>query len=272
MTAPREEAQLHQIVTEVISRLAVRLGADGSRGNLIMVFTGATVELNEASRQAGLLILEGFKVQMAFSESGERLFGPWLRSQLSCFPQVSTVSSSNWLSELSEACLVVVPLLSVNALSKVCFLIADNLALNLILQALFMGKPVVVARDGADPASPGRRRLGFHHGRATLSEAILERLKTLEAYGCTLTSIGRLNEVVRDLLSRPRYRATEEPGLGFPGGRKVLRHSGKTLTASDIVQASRMGADFKISSACLVTPLAFDLALQHQVALDREGG
>jgi hypothetical protein len=272
MTATGEEAQIQTIVAEVLSRLASRLGADGSRGKLIMVFTGATVGLAEAGHQAGSLILDGFHVQIAFSEAGERLVGPWVRRHLACFPQVSEVSSANWLSELREARLVVVPLLSVNTLSKLCLLLADNLALNLILQALFMGKPVFVARDGTDPANPGRRKLGFHRGRAKLTQAVLERLMTLEAYGCILTNIQRMRTAVTAFLSGQGVQAAEESRTGFSKSRLVIDHSGKVLTAADIAQASRVGADFRISTSCLVTPLAREWALQHQVGLNREAG
>ena len=265
MTAVGEEAQIKEIVSEVISRLAARLGAAGGRGMLIMVFTGATVGLAEAGYQAGSLILSGFQLKLAFSEAGERLVGTWLRNHLSCFPQVSDVSSSKWLSELREARMVVVPLLSVNTLSKLSLLMADNLALNLILQGLFMGKPVLVARDGADPAGPGRRKLGFHQGRSELSRAIFERLKTIEGFGCTLTDIQRLKYAVSNFLSGRGDQTPEEFQKGFSESRPAIEHSGTVLTAADIARASRSGADLKISTSCLVTPLAREWALQHRV-------
>ncbi|NOQ18537.1 MAG: hypothetical protein GQ571_01055, partial [Desulfobacterales bacterium] len=42
------DEKLKKIVTAVISRIAQQMGADGSRGTLVTVFTGATVAFQEA--------------------------------------------------------------------------------------------------------------------------------------------------------------------------------------------------------------------------------
>jgi len=56
------------------------------------------------------------------SQAAEALYGQVIRDQLAGFPHISTVHSTNWLSALKEARAIVVPLLSVNTLSKVSLL------------------------------------------------------------------------------------------------------------------------------------------------------
>jgi hypothetical protein len=53
------DEKVQKIVTAVISRIARQMGADGSRGTLVTVFTGATVAFQEAASQVRGLILDG---------------------------------------------------------------------------------------------------------------------------------------------------------------------------------------------------------------------
>jgi hypothetical protein len=263
-----KEDQLQRIVSEVIKRLAPRLGADGSRGLLVAVFTGATVAFSEAIQQVRSLILDGFRIQLAFSPAAEQLYGQVARGQLAGFPHVGFVDSSNWLSDLRSARTVVVPLLSVNTVSKISLLIADNLATNLILHALFMGKAVIVARNGADPAGRGREQLGFHKGSLPLQQALLTRLQTVAQYGCVLTDVERLRDAVNGVAATENSAKAEGPAAISPSPCQTttFSHTGKVVTAAHVLSAHRLGADLALSEASLVTPLARDLAMKHGVA------
>ena len=143
------EERLQEIVAKVIERLARRLGATGDRGELIVAFSAATVEFREAALQVCGLILDGFQVRLAFTQAAEHLVSSAIKQQLDGFPQVSLVESTTWFSALKNASAVVVPLLSLTTLSKLSLLIADNTVTNLILHALLMGKPVIMATNGA---------------------------------------------------------------------------------------------------------------------------
>ncbi|MBI4777138.1 MAG: hypothetical protein HY788_23650 [Deltaproteobacteria bacterium] len=263
-----EEEQIQRIVTRVMERLAARLGADGGRGTLIFVFTGATVAFSEALRQVRSLILDGFRAQLCLSESAGQLYGGSIEDQLKGFPHIDSVPHDKWLGALQDACGVVVPLLSVNTLSKVSLLIADNPATNLILHALFLGKPVAVACDGVDPGpDSGRRHLGFRYATPALEQAVLHRLKTLDSYGCRVTRASELRSVVNDLLPVDKRTESESSKVVDGSVRSQIRHQKRTVTAADIVYARSLGADLILPPGSLVTPLARDLASQHHVAI-----
>jgi hypothetical protein len=262
-----KEEDLQQIVAEVIRRLALRLGADGSRGMVIAVFTGATAEFNESIQQVRYLILTGYSVQLVFSQAAENLFAQAVRDQLAGFPHVGSVKPSEWLSDLKESHAVVVPLLSVNTVSKLSMLIADSLINNLILHALFMGKPVIAARNGTDPTGRGREELGFHKGTPALRQALAERLQILTAYGCHLCDVKDLKNTLNDHLTGSKYAMALTPDQPSDPSRSTLNHSGKLVTAADIRHAHRLGANLSISPSTLMTPLARDLAMHYGVAL-----
>src|SRR5262249_32804290 len=113
-----DEKQIQRVVVEVLKGLLPQLGASGDRGDVVVVFTGATAGFSEAVQQVRSLVLQGYRVQLVFSRGAELLYAPVIWEQLEGFPFVTPLDDSNWLHVLQEAHAVVVPLLSVNTLSK----------------------------------------------------------------------------------------------------------------------------------------------------------
>jgi len=261
------EEEIRRIVAEVIGRLAVRLGADGKRGSLIAVFTGATVGFNKAVQQVLGLVLDGYRVSLVLSHAAERLYASVLKDQLAGFPHITWLESGKWLSALNETRAVVVPLLSANTLSKMSLLIADSLSSNVILHALFMGKKVIAARNGADPAGSGRDAIGFNRGSVPLQRALLERFRIVEDYGCVLADVVELRSRVNLVLSQADNSPAEREDLPVRSVRSTVSCPGRVVTATDIRHAHSRGVDLMVSPAALVTPLARDLAYRYGVAL-----
>ena len=268
-----QEEQIQDIIVKVIHRLAQRLGALGDKGELIVVFTAATVGFHEAIQQVRDLILDGFQVRLAFSPAAEHLISSGIKQQLDGFPHVSMVEPATWLSFLKDARAVVVPLLSLNTLSKLSMLIADNTATNIILHALLMGKPVVVARNGADPSDKGREELGFHKGKVALKQAIAQRLQTVEDYGCISTDIRQLRNTVKFMLMSEDAPDVKQREITSASPVPTLGISKRFVTADEVLHAWRTGANLNVGYASGMTPLAQDLARRYGVVLttDNDG-
>jgi len=264
------DQQIQRLVAEVIARVAVQLGADGSRGMVIAVLSGATVGFGEAIRQMRLLTLGGYRVALAFSNAAHDLYGETFISQLAGCPHIETVDPGNWLTSLREARAVVVPLLSVNTLSKLALLTPDNLAANIIVHALFMGKPVIVAQNGANPSDPGREKLGFDQANAALRRALRERLRTIQDYGCTLVDISQLKDAVNSLLDGPPVAAVQGGPPGLEPLRQAFSPAQKVITAAEVTHACRSGMDLHIAGDALLTPLARELAARLGVVLRQQ--
>lgn len=264
------ETDLESIVAAVISRLAHMLGADGRRGKLITVLCGATACFTEAVSQVRALVLDGYQIDLCFSPAAEELYGKVFRNQLAGFPHIQPLGGKNWLEALNEARAVVVPLLSVNTVSKISMLIADNTATNLIVHALFMGKPVIVARNGADPNEKARQVLGFDRGKDTLKKALTDRLRVLESFGCVLTDASELRKA---LIWNLEGNGTEFRSDAYPSG-GVVQPEGmnrKVVSSTDVLQAYYHGVDIVVSRSSIVTPLAREIARRHGVGLKEQG-
>ena len=263
-----QDEQIERIVTEVIRRVAVRIGADGSRGTIITIFTAATVELNEAVAQILRLILDGYRIQLVFSENAEKLFGKFVMEKMEGFPNIEMVEAFKWFAVLKKAHAVIVPLLSMNTIAKVSLLIADNPSTNLMLHALFMGTPVFAAQNGAHPEeNHWGQRSGHLPQNPVLRQALLDKLKRIVDYGCYLTDIYKLRNTVNSTLDRNRGIKKEEPENSHGKVRTEIGQGEKIVTAARVHLAYLQGVDLVLPPGSLVTPLAKDMALKHQVAL-----
>ena len=166
-------------------------------------------------------------------------------------------------------------MLSVNTLSKLSLLIADNLPTNLLLHGLLLGKPVITAQNGVDPTEAGRAELGFNHGSPSLARAIAERLQTISSYGCLLTDIASLSSAVESALAKDNA----SPGQPHPvvnGPPAMLnyqnaKHHRKTvITSADVLHAFRSGSHHVAQAGATVTPLARELATKYGVSLSQD--
>jgi len=264
------DKQVQQIVAEVLKRLAVHMGASGERGDVIVVFTGATAGFMEAIQQVRSLVVKGFRARLVFSRAAELLCGPVIWRELEGFPQIMAFDDSKWLSNLKSAKAVVVPLLSVDTLSKLSLLIADNLASNLLLHALFTGAPLILAQNGVDPSDQGRVELHFDQCGPVLASAIRERMEVVRSYGCEVVDVSRLSLAVDAALQRKPAIAGISRKANGAAKPAIAVQPGKIITAADVLQAQHLGVPIRLRDSSVVTPLARELALKHGVSLQAE--
>jgi hypothetical protein len=262
-----DEKQIQQVVAEVLKRLATQMAANGERGTLIFVFSGATAGFAEALQQIRSAVLRGFRVELVFSHGAEQLYAQFVWEQLQDFPQVSILDASKWLRTVKDARAIIVPMLSVNTLSKLSLLIADNLASNVILHGLFSGKPVVLAQNGVDPRDAGRTEPHFPGASAALAKAILERLDVVRGYGCRVTDVSQLSEALEATFEPKATALANNRHANETGKSAAPDRKGNIVTAADVLRACHSGVQLRLRSSAVITPLARELATKHGVGL-----
>ena len=260
-----EEQRIQQVVAEVLKRLLPHVGANGARGTVTVVLTGATAGFTEALQQIRELVLKGFRVELVFSRGAEHLYAQHVWEQLDGFPHIHPLDSSKWLRAVKETQAIAVPMLSVNSLSKLSLLIGDDLASNVILHGLFMGKPVTLARNGVDPSDVGRIEPHFPGANAGLANAIEERLQTAGSYGCTVTDVSQLSVALETAFTKVRRQPN---AVCVPTTKPRASGSKRSIvTAADVLQAHHAGTSLRLQSSTVITPLARELASKHGVCL-----
>jgi hypothetical protein len=181
------------------------------------------------------------------------------------------MEESNWLHALKESCAVLVPMLSLNTLSKLALLLADNFASNILLHALFAGKPVLLARNGVDPGDKGREIPHFDKCGPVMAAAIEERLRIVAGYGCHIADVGQFSSVLTSLvehqgkISLLDSKSDGSYRLGTP------KPANSVVTAANVLQAYHSGAQLRVGPRAVVTPLARELAVKHGVSLVQAG-
>lgn len=256
-----------QLVKAVVGRVAVKLGADGRKGRLVAVFTGASADFSQAVAQVRGLVLDGYHIEMILSEAAEALYGTALREMLGGFPHIRPVDETRWITAADDAVAVVVPMLSLNTLSQITLLTAGNRPTNIILRALFNGRPVMAAQNGALPHAHHWRPLAGVVQPAALTAAVDARLKTFAAFGGRAVAVGDLRRTVAALDSKRSALPSGQPDPGTVATRRPLRPASAVVTASQVQTAHAAGADLLLPLGAKVTPLAREMAQRHGVGL-----
>lgn len=269
---------VNKLVVEVVRRLAPKLGADGSRETILSVCTGCCGDVERAAEQMKNLVMTGFKLDLFFSETVADTYRNIVLQLLDGLPQITMVGHPDWYRALNRAEAVIVPVASMNTISKLSMLIADSVHSQLLLNAMTMGKPLFIARDGALFRQITSNNGSSVMGMATpLMVALGERLAVIENYGAVLCDIEALSTTLelqlRETQGVPQNMVSAAPGGGkrtsqMMGSSRSIKHvKGRILAASHVNLAALGGYDLSYGPGGIITPMAKDLACQNGVRL-----
>jgi hypothetical protein len=155
---------------------------------------------------------------------------------------------------IDRAEVVLVAQLTRTTLARIGLGSGDSFASTLVLNALWAGKAVVVARDGVDPDLAARDGAGTPDAPRALVRLYEEYLDRLEACGCHIIPAARISETVVSLLT------------GREPSRERPLQSRRVITEEDVRRAARRGESVDVTRA-VVTPLARDAAQELGVDL-----
>jgi len=258
---------ISKLAVEVIKKLVLRFAGDGRKGGLLAVFSGVNANIESLSDQLMKFILSGYRLDLLFSETASETYKKTVVRALDGFPNVRILKDSEIYAALNTAEAVIAPVVGIDTLSQLSLLVADTPHSQLLLNAITMGKPVIIALD--DVLSNTKLM------SCGLTEALDTRLKTIESYGaitCALTEMGTLvdSQIIlhrksSDLvtLDNKQWGTTHDVQAGKP-----CRYiTDKVLTASHVNSAFLEGFDLRHGPDVIVTPMARDLARQKFVDL-----
>ena len=256
--------QLREIVAEQVRRAlrgelpAAEAEAGASRPSVVAVFCGGHAGLPTALQQTRLVAARA-RVTALLSRAAKETIGEQrLKSEAGVHQVVLSEGAVDPRELAHRADVIVVAQLTHNSLAKIALGLSDTPATNVVLHGLLAGKPVVVARDGVDPALAGCELCA---GGADTARELLqlydEYVGRLAAFGCRVVRAEQLSEATLEALTQGRPRR-EAPGA-----------SRRVITEDDVVRAARRGESIAVAGA-IVTALARDSAQQLGVPLLEE--
>lgn len=253
------ETLFEEIVAEVMRRLEKKLQG---RKRALVLFTGGHIALSEALAQVRLLRDAGWEILPVLSAAAQDVIGASRILEDLEVPQVLTGENSPPPSTLLEGTdLVLVPILTMNTAVKVALGLADTFVTTLISGAIMMGKPIIAARNAADPSSPERRELGMDRAPVPWVRMLEEYFNRLESFGIRLVDVRELAEAA----SRERGKGPEM----FQRTQGVSRTAKRVVTRADVIRAWEEGRDLTVAEGTIITPLAQEVAGEYGVELLR---
>ena len=252
-----QEKLVEMITAEVLRRLENKQPVLAA-AKILVIITGGTIGLQEGLEQLKKIKALGTDISVVLSPAAERIAGSnRIRECLGADSQVITAQDDYPGNLLKEADIVLVPVLTQNTAAKIANTLADTLASTLIMQALLRGKPVLVAKNAADPKDAVRLQADMGHELPGLVQALQANLKKLEVYGVTLVSVENLAEECQKLLHTKNSAVLPS-----------TETKKKIVDAQAVKEAAEKGVtSLFIASGTIVTPLARDMAREYHVTL-----
>lgn len=262
---------INRLVAKVILRLLPQMGADGSRGSIVVICTGCTGDVDDAVNQLRNLVIKGFKLKLKFSETARQTYREKVTQGLNGFPHISLLNSIHWFEEMKEAEAVIVPLVSVNTVSRIALLMADSEHTQLMLNAMAMGKPLVIAQETllSNCHAKSSQNKTVNATDTKLQTAIKERLSTVQSFGAVVCEIRQLSKTLESLLgekdrdTNELCQSSEESQVTIKvqkNGRVRKHINDQVITASHVRLAAQGGFDLSYDKGGIITPMAKDLA------------
>ncbi len=270
-----DKAAFEALVKKVLHAVGAAMSARTPDQYLLTVFTGGTAGFKQALAGLEYLMLNGRRLRVLMSETSGQMYGDVVENKILSWPNACPMKTGDWFAQVQKCTGVVVPMLSVASLSRVCSLAPDTLATNIILQALFMGKPVVTAIDGAAPGASDRAVLGLDRGTPALSAALAKRLVQLSDFGARLAwshdlgvvTLGALNKADMpgpEIISPPQPVADPAAVAPVSGGAIPVQ---RVVDASHVRVAKNTGGAIHAAPGAIITPLAFELAKEWGIEI-----
>lgn len=215
--------------------------------NVYALFTGGSAKLSEAINQIKLLIQNGYHIKAILSESATRIIKvdkireiPGIEDVF-CEPDPSIYS----VDIVQSADAIVIPVLTRNSAAKLALGICDTLVTNIIMHALIAGKPVIAARNSADPEGQDCICIGTPKTSPNLIQIAKDYLKKLESYGVKLVDVSEI-----------AYSFIEDKNI-----------KQELITYDTINGLSKDISEIKVKKGSIVTPLAKDLAKERNIKI-----
>lgn len=257
-----QHGDLVDIVTqEVLLRLNGVTPAAGPQASrkVLALFCGGTIGLEQGLAALAEMRAYPANVAVVLSVAAERVVGAQrVREALGTDVAIVTAQDPYPGRLLREADVVAVPVLTQNTAAKLARTVSDTLVTALTLQALMLGKPVVMAANAADPQDGGRAGAGMGRASVNLTRALQGNLRRIESYGVRLVDVKHL---------------AAEVGRCFRPGPEPVATAAERKVLIDVaaVKAAFAGGSRKLAvpRSAIVTPLAADAARELGVELVR---
>jgi hypothetical protein len=252
------EEELRSVIRAVIEAIEEIMAENNRTRKALVAFTGGMINFDEALDSLIRLKAAGIEMRYLSSPAADIIHDQDRIAGLG-IPKAEDFG----LAKNYDA--LVIPLLTVNTAAKAAHAISDTKITNLIRGFLQVGKPVVAARDAADPDCPAKRNL-YPNMTSGLADTFRENLCRLEMIGVTLTPARDLCTATQQALKMAAESDCCQTCV--PAG-STINCPDRFLTANTIQQLAAGSVIRMTDPRAIVTSMAADLAATRGIRIER---
>lgn len=154
---------------------------------------------------------------------------------------------------LKDVKIVLVPVLTLNSAAKLSAGICDNLVLNIIINCLMTGIPVIAARNAASLQDEERKKITGGRSNPGLIQVTNDNLRKLEIMGIKIVDAAYMEEPARNLVFPPNIE------------KKIIPNKRQIISSTEISYQDIENGYISLPRNALLTPLAKDLISSHNL-------
>ncbi|MFM8319853.1 MAG: flavoprotein [Chloroflexota bacterium] len=261
-----DQAQIDQLVQQVLDRLLQRMIAAAPRRSVLMLFSGAGTGYVVGMQAIQWLAQAGYPLTVVMTASARHVIGEDNVRKAGAQRLLAEGEWANSPKLVAETEVVLMPTLSMNTAAHLALGMMDSLIATLALGALLGGKPVLAVCDGANPYGPGGRVFGPSNDAAPLLRARLaENLATLASYGMQMVG----NDAFLPGLARLLYLGSTPtaPAPAAAPHKPVYSAGPVTMLTHADMTAFPTGATVRLARGARLTPLAQEAVFRQELTL-----
>lgn len=272
------EKLVQMITAQVLSRLNQPMAGQKNSSEqakpafkALAVFTGGTIGLIEGLAAVREMAGWPAEITVVLSPAAEKVIGAdRVKDSLGPLCPILTAADPYPGKILRAAHLMIVPVLTQNTMTKLALTLSDTLPSTLIMQALMMGKPVIAARNGADPQDNWRAKADMGQPAPGLMRVLQNNMRQVEAFGVQLADVRDLAAEARKVYKAYDKHAAQAAGGDSPGRREAASQGGgKTIISAETIKAAALEGcrSYQVGRGTILTPLARDIAREYGVEI-----
>lgn len=241
---------IREVILEVLAQRRV-----------LVLFTGALVGSDDAFASLRTLANAGVHLDAVFTPSAKHVIPEHYFEGL---PLTDVTKNL-----VSDHRVLVIPTMTTNTVAKLAHGITDSLATNVISEFIMLNRPIVAARDAADPDMP-EKRAWFPTMPGAYAQMLRTNLATVANFGVAFCAAKDLATQTLAALDRPDPGVLSN-GMGLPAGVVPVVMDKAVIGRRDLMvlpSHSRV----HITPKTIITAMARDYAKANHIALEVRKG
>lgn len=254
------DKKLSALVEEIVMRILTR--------RFLIVITGGTIGLDAAMDELEkTLIQQKVSADLLFSKAASKIHDvKTIKDKLNA--DEVFIEGKDRIDNIKNYTGMIFAVLTRNTAAKAANLILDAYVVEIMIDALMLGIPVIASKDAADIKSSGWQDLGYSCNNKSLVKSFDENISRLQNFGVHICSSNKISETIESVIIGASLKSKKTVATSGKASVTVLDKN--PVTRKDIIPYLDTDTEIYIPSNVLITPLAQDIISDFNLKIVRD--